>query len=261
MQPVAENWPSSPHPPPPLPLCVCVCVFHNEKKVPDEWQARQTIPATLQVSSSKHNAALWTTYHHVCVCVCHNEKKVPDEWQARQVTPAILCVCVCVCALSTLGLTKLPIVPSWERQTWQGVSKIMATCNNDAFSVPCSVFYIEPNLAIETNWELGPLIPTSFDGCNSQVWLYTVQWIPFLMFFFIVCKNKIARSSNAFQIFRITLLWPHLFPTVWMRSLAQKKLVFWATGFLCHAFSGGLSGKMRIKSICKGKQHPVEYCC
>ena len=33
-------------------LCVCVTM----KKVPDEWQARQAIPAILQVSSSKHNA-------------------------------------------------------------------------------------------------------------------------------------------------------------------------------------------------------------
>ena len=37
-------------------VCVCVCVCHNEKRVPDEWQARQAIPATLQVSSSNHNA-------------------------------------------------------------------------------------------------------------------------------------------------------------------------------------------------------------
>ena len=37
-------------------VCVCVCVCHNEKKVPNEWQARQAIPAILQASSSKHNA-------------------------------------------------------------------------------------------------------------------------------------------------------------------------------------------------------------
>ena len=48
-------------------LCVCVCararacVSHNEKKVPDEWQARQAIPAILQVSSSKHNTNNNTT--------------------------------------------------------------------------------------------------------------------------------------------------------------------------------------------------------
>ena len=36
-----------------LPMCVCVSQW---KKVPDEWQARQVTPATLQVSSRKHNA-------------------------------------------------------------------------------------------------------------------------------------------------------------------------------------------------------------
>ena len=41
---------------------VGVCVCHNEKKkVPDEWQARQALPAILQVSSSKHNAKKITT--------------------------------------------------------------------------------------------------------------------------------------------------------------------------------------------------------
>ena len=43
--------------------CMCVVVYHNEKKVPDEWQARQAIPVIFQVSSSKHNAKK-------CVCVC-----------------------------------------------------------------------------------------------------------------------------------------------------------------------------------------------
>ena len=41
-------------------VCVCVCVCHNEKKVPDEWQAQAT-PAILQVSSSKHNPKKITT--------------------------------------------------------------------------------------------------------------------------------------------------------------------------------------------------------
>ena len=40
---------------------VCVCVYHNEKKVPAEWQAGQAIPVILQVSSSKHNAKKNTT--------------------------------------------------------------------------------------------------------------------------------------------------------------------------------------------------------
>ena len=34
---------------------------HNEKRVPDEWQARQATQAILQVSSSKHNAKKITT--------------------------------------------------------------------------------------------------------------------------------------------------------------------------------------------------------
>ena len=41
------------------------CVCHNEKKGPDEWQARQATPAILQVNSSKHNAKKITT--SVCV--------------------------------------------------------------------------------------------------------------------------------------------------------------------------------------------------
>ena len=40
-------------------LACAVCV--TMKKVPDEWQARQTIPGILQVSSSKHNAKKITT--------------------------------------------------------------------------------------------------------------------------------------------------------------------------------------------------------
>ena len=54
-------------------MCVCVCVracvracarmfvCQKEKKVPDEWQARQAIPAILQVTSSKHNEKKITT--------------------------------------------------------------------------------------------------------------------------------------------------------------------------------------------------------
>ena len=38
---------------------VCMCVS-QWKKVPDEWQARQAIPAVLQVSSSKHNVRTQT---------------------------------------------------------------------------------------------------------------------------------------------------------------------------------------------------------
>ena len=63
--------------------CVCVCVgggggecsaCHNEKKAPDEWQAREAIPVMLQVSGSKHNAKKSSTrarglFHQSCVCL------------------------------------------------------------------------------------------------------------------------------------------------------------------------------------------------
>ena len=62
-------------------VCVCVCVCHNGKKVPDEWQARQVIPAILQVSSSKHSAKKITRRVRGPFCVC------------------VVCVCVCVCVL------------------------------------------------------------------------------------------------------------------------------------------------------------------
>ena len=71
---------------------MCVCVFHNEKRVPDEWQARQATQAILHVSSSKHNAKKITTrvrgpFHQSIVCVC-----------VRACARVCVCVCVCVCA-------------------------------------------------------------------------------------------------------------------------------------------------------------------
>ena len=33
-------------------VCVCMCWCHDEKKVPDEWQAQQVIPAILQAAAS-----------------------------------------------------------------------------------------------------------------------------------------------------------------------------------------------------------------
>ena len=63
-------------------MCVraCVCVCHNEKKLPDEWQARQATPAILQVSSSKHNAKKITTrergpFHQSITAMCVCERK------------------------------------------------------------------------------------------------------------------------------------------------------------------------------------------
>ena len=72
----------------------------KQRKVPDEWQARQAIPVKFQVlvSSSKHNPSNNKEKKEhvcacvrvcVCVCVCarvrtyHNEKKMPDKWQAQ----------------------------------------------------------------------------------------------------------------------------------------------------------------------------------
>ena len=59
---------------------VCACVCHNEKKVPDEWQARQATPAILQVSSSKHNAKKITTsvrgpFHQSITAILTEEKR------------------------------------------------------------------------------------------------------------------------------------------------------------------------------------------
>ena len=59
-------------------VCMCVCVT-MEKKVPDEWQARQAIPAILQVSSSKHNAKKITRergpFHQSITAILTEEKK------------------------------------------------------------------------------------------------------------------------------------------------------------------------------------------
>ena len=49
-----------------------------------------------------------------------------------------------------------------------------------------------------------------------------LQWIPFLMFFFFVWKNKIARLSDSLQIFRRASLWSHLFPTGVNEILSPK---------------------------------------
>ena len=43
--------------------------------------------------------------------------------------------------------------------------------------------------------------------------------------------------------------------------LCAQKNVFFEPGSLCHAFSIASSGKLRIKSIHKGRGVPVEDCC
>ena len=59
---------------------VCVCVSQWKKKVPDEWQAQQAIPAILQVSISKHNAKKITTrvrgpFHQSITAILTEEKR------------------------------------------------------------------------------------------------------------------------------------------------------------------------------------------
>ena len=66
-------------------VCVCVCVCHNEKKVPDEWQARQARQAILQVSSSKHNAKKITTrvrgpFHQSITAILTEEKREEKQF-------------------------------------------------------------------------------------------------------------------------------------------------------------------------------------
>ena len=58
------------------------------KKVPGESQARQAIPAILQISSSKHNAKKIT----VCVCAC-----VCIYVCVRMCMHVCVHVCVCLC--------------------------------------------------------------------------------------------------------------------------------------------------------------------
>ena len=85
-----------------------VCVCHNEKKVPDVWQARQATPAILQVSSSKHNAKKITTrvrgpFHQSITAILTEEKREEKQFtKPTHVAVYLLrdldvCVCVCVC--------------------------------------------------------------------------------------------------------------------------------------------------------------------
>ena len=55
-------------------MCVCVCV----SQMPEEWQARQAIPAILQVSSSTTQRKLQQELEarFISVCVCYEKKNV-----------------------------------------------------------------------------------------------------------------------------------------------------------------------------------------
>ena len=104
---------------------VCVCLCQNEKRVPDEWQARQAKIASAMEKSTEQEEAHFVSWVTVTLtrekerdyllnlhmsqstcfvtwietgadfygwqwCVCVTMKKVPGEWQARQAIPAIL---------------------------------------------------------------------------------------------------------------------------------------------------------------------------
>ena len=73
----------------------------------------------------------------------------------------------------------------------------------------------------------------------------TVDSISYVLFF--VWKNKIARLSYSLQIFRRALSWSHLFPTVWMRSLAQKIMGFLSTRLSLPCFFGRFEWKIENK--------------
>ena len=66
-----------------VPACVCVSHYDHEKKVPGDWQARQAIPAILQVSLKKKKKK--------------KKKKVSSSkpWQRKENTTRVT-VCVCV---------------------------------------------------------------------------------------------------------------------------------------------------------------------
>ena len=78
----------------------------------------------------------------------------------------------------------------------------------------------------------------------------------FLRFFFGL-KNKIGPSSDSLQNFRRALLWSHLFPIVWVIYFLRSIMLVLSTRLSLPRFSDGSSGKMRIKSIRKGKVDPV----
>ena len=73
----------------------------------------------------------------------------------------------------------------------------------------------------------------------------TVDSISYVLFF--VWKNKIVRLSDSLQIFRRALLWSHLFPTVWMRSAAQKIMGFFSTWLSLPRFFGRFEWKIENK--------------
>ena len=73
----------------------------------------------------------------------------------------------------------------------------------------------------------------------------TVDSISYVLFF--VWKNKITRLSDSLQIFWRALLWSHLFPTVWMSSLAQNIMAFLSTRLSLSCIFGRFERKIENK--------------
>ena len=188
----------------------------------------------------------------VCVCVC-----VCVRACARICVCVCMCVCGCVCMCCYYRRTSWP---AWRcpgihapHLTLLELSRFAITQPRDELCPPMRNIAFLWNVLASTKrpfWiETNAPVEQHYSGFR------------FLCSFFFVWKNKITRLSDSLQIFRRALLWSHLFPTVWMRSLAQKIMGFWAPGSLCHSFSVGSGGKLRIKSIHKGREDPVEDCC
>ena len=118
----------------------CVCVCHNKKKVPDEWQARQAIPAILQVSSSKHNANKNTTrgrglFHQPITVLSSSQEKKEEQLLILHMLQSTCfgtkieigvdskanSVCVCVCERERVRGRVWEVV--WKHAPWcYGVS-------------------------------------------------------------------------------------------------------------------------------------------
>ena len=62
----------------------------------------------------------------------------------------------------------LMVVSNYARGSHQSLMSWLA--QGHVYNSILKIF--EPNLANETTWKIGPLTPSPFGGCNSQVWLY-----------------------------------------------------------------------------------------
>ena len=70
---------------------------HNEKRVPDEWQARQRVCVCVCVCVSVSVSVCAHVHARVCVLVLCSLKDWPVISECQISSPCV-CVCVCVCA-------------------------------------------------------------------------------------------------------------------------------------------------------------------